>query len=239
MPRISPKTSSITMGSQPMMPAAPMHSPSMAMANNMANNMMTNGNNMKTTSMSSPVTYIPALCDGACGTTPRSQMPVMAMLRHEMAQMLQTMPSLCWAMLTQPRQMSWADMGDMMMHTLLACMEMAMMAAALPLCMILPGAMFMTWMTVCAGVVMAMCWMLNGREQMHHCSAGAGAGAEGWMMDTDAQQHADEKWMFIGGMGMRYLPFLPPPPQHTNPPLAPDTRTRTPSPSSPASSPAP
>lgn len=220
MPRISPKTSSTTMGSQPMMPAAPMHSPSMAMANNMANGMMmTNGNNMKTTSMSSPVTYLPPLCDGASGTTPRSQMPAMAMLRHETSQMLATMPSLCWAMLTQHRHMSWADMGDMMMHTVLACMEMATMAAALPLCMMLPGAMFMTWMTVCAGAVMAMCWMLNGREQMHHCSAGAGA--EGLMMDHDAQQHADEKWMFIGGMGMRYPPPSPSPfPNH--PQLTPD-----------------
>ncbi|KAK1836745.1 hypothetical protein QBC39DRAFT_247235 [Podospora conica] len=146
--------------------------------------------------MSSPVTYIPALCDGACGTTPRSQMPMMAMLRREMAQMMQMMPALCWAMLTRPQQMSWADMGDMMMHTMLACMEMCMMAAALPLCMMLPGAMFMTWMTVCAMMVMAMCWMLNGREQMHQCSSGA----EGWMMDHDASN--DEKWMFIGGMGM-------------------------------------
>jgi hypothetical protein len=191
MPRISPKTSSTNMGPQPMMPAAPMHSPAMAMAN---------GNTTKTLSMSSPVTYIPALCDGACGTTPRSQMPMMAMLRHETAQMMQMMPSLCWAMLTQHQQMSWADMGDMVMHTALACMEMAMMAAALPLCMMLPGAMFMTWLTVCAAMVMAMCWMLNGREQMHQCSAGSG-GAEGWMMDHDA--HSDEKWLFIGGMGTR------------------------------------
>ena len=205
MPRISPKTSSTNMGSQPMMPAAPMHSPAMAMANGMAgmaNMGMTNGNNMKTSSMSSPVTYIPALCDGACGTTPRSQMPMMAMLHHEMAQMMQMMPSLCWAMLTQHQQMSWADMGDTMMHTMLACMEMAMMAAALPLCMMLPGAMFMTWLTVCAAMVMAMCWMLNGREQMHQCNSGA----EGWMMGHEGE---DEKWMFVGGMGMRYA-FLPP-----------------------------
>ncbi|KAK0743035.1 hypothetical protein B0T18DRAFT_439097 [Schizothecium vesticola] len=86
----------------------------------------------------------------------------------------------------------------MMMHTVLACMEMAMMAAALPLCMMLPGAMFMTWLTVCAAMIMAMWWTLNSREQMHQCSAGS-SGAEGWMMDHDA--HSDEKWLFIGGMG--------------------------------------
>ncbi|KAK0707687.1 hypothetical protein B0H67DRAFT_494367 [Lasiosphaeris hirsuta] len=82
----------------------------------------------------------------------------------------------------------------MMMHTMLACMEMCMMVAAIPLCMMLPGAMFAMWMFACACMVMAMCWMLNGPEQMHQCTAGS----EGWMMGQDAE---DEKWMFVGGMG--------------------------------------
>ncbi|KAK3381945.1 hypothetical protein B0H63DRAFT_495379 [Podospora didyma] len=83
----------------------------------------------------------------------------------------------------------------MMMHAVLMCMEMCMMVAAVPLCLMLPGAMFAMWMCACAVVVMAMCWMLNGSEQMHQCTAGS----EGWMMGPESE---DEKWMFMGGMGM-------------------------------------
>lgn len=119
-----------------------------------------------------------------------------AMMRQEIAQMMQMMPTICWAMLTQRKHMSWADMGDMMIQTVLACMEMCMMAAAVPFWLMLPGVMFAMWMGLCAAMVVSMCWMLNGKEQMHRCSAGS----EGWMM---GQEGEDEKWMFLGGMGTR------------------------------------
>ncbi len=161
---------------------------------NMGMSMM-NMMNMKGNMMGSPVTYIPPLCDGASGTMPRSQLSTWAMMRQEVMQMMRMMPSMCWAMIAQRKSMSWADMGDMMMHTMLACMEMCMMVMAMPLWVMMPGAMFAMWMGMCAMVVMAMCWMLNGNEQMHQCMAGA----ESWMMG----EGEDEKWMFMGGMGMR------------------------------------
>lgn len=112
--------------------------------------------------------------------------------------MTQMMPTLCWAMLTRRNHMSWTDMADMMVHTMLACMEMCMMVAAVPLWLMLPGAMFAMWTCLCAAMVMSMCWMLNGRDQMHQCAASS----EGWMM---GQEGEDEKWLFLGGMGMRYV----------------------------------
>lgn len=145
---------------------------------------------------SSPVTYIPPLRDGACGTTPRSQQPLWPMLRHEMAQMLRMLPTLCWAMLVQRRPASWTDTMGMMLHVVLACLEMGMVLTAVPLWCMLPGAVFAAWLCVCGGIIMAMCWMLNGKEQMFQCNAGS----DGWMMGQEAE---DEKWMFLGGMGMR------------------------------------
>ncbi|VBB79788.1 Putative protein of unknown function [Podospora comata] len=145
--------------------------------------------------MATPVTYIPPLCDGACGTTPRSQQPMWSMMWQEIMQMMRMMPNMCWAMLTQRKHMSWAAMGDMMIHTMLTCMEMCMMVMAVPLWMMMPGAMFAMWMCTCALMVMGMCWMLNGREQMHMCAMES----EGWMMGPEMD---NEKWMFMGGMGM-------------------------------------
>lgn len=113
--------------------------------------------------------------------------------------MVAMMPSMGWAAMTQNMgmrhmmgmRMSMGDVLDMMMHCILACMEMGMMVVALPVCMMMPGIVSMMWMVCCTLVVMGMCRMINGREQMCQCSEGAGHEAD------------DEKWMFVGGMGMR------------------------------------
>ncbi|KAK3682280.1 hypothetical protein B0T22DRAFT_501738 [Podospora appendiculata] len=83
----------------------------------------------------------------------------------------------------------------MIMHMLLTAMEMCIMVACVPLYIMCPGMVFAVWTGCCAMMVMAMCWMLNGREMMHQCMSGS----EGWMM---GQENDDEKWMFMGGMGM-------------------------------------
>ncbi|KXX73078.1 hypothetical protein MMYC01_205654 [Madurella mycetomatis] len=141
-----------------------------------------------------PVTYIPPLRDGACGTTPRSQQPIWTVVRLELLQMLGMMPTLCWAMLIQRKHVSWADTAAMVVHTMLTCLEMGMMLTAVPLWLMLPGVAFAAWVCVCAGAVMALCWMLNGKEQMHQCATAS----DGWMM---GQETDDEKWVFLGGMG--------------------------------------
>jgi hypothetical protein len=119
-----------------------------------------------------------------------------------MAHMLHMMPTLCWAMLVQRRPASWADAAGRLLHVVLACLEMGIMLTAVPLWFLLPGPVFAAWACACAGMVMAVCWMLNGREQMYQCNAGS----EGWMMGQEAE---DEKWMFLGGMGMRYVRMTP------------------------------
>jgi hypothetical protein len=115
-----------------------------------------------------------------------------------MALTLRMMPTLCWAMLVQRKPTSWADTAAMLLHVVLACLEMGIMLMAVPLWFLLPGIVFAAWGCVCAGMVMGMCWMVNGREQMYQCNAGS----EGWIMGQEAE---DEKWLFVGGMGMRYV----------------------------------
>ena len=177
-------------------------------ANMTANAMMMNGNHhnkssagaavggghMSSSPSSCPVTYIPPLCDGACGTTPRAQqMSTMAMLRRDLAMMLPTMPRMCSAVLTRRRYMSWADLGHSAMQAVLSCVEMGIMLAALPMYLMLPGVMFAMWMGGCALVVMAMCWLMNDSSaETHHCMAGC-----------DGNVADDEKWLFMSGMGIR------------------------------------
>ncbi|KAL2016333.1 hypothetical protein VTK56DRAFT_3845 [Thermocarpiscus australiensis] len=148
---------------------------------------------------SATVTYISPLRDGACGTTPRSQQPICYLLRQELFQILRVMPALFWAMLIQRKPTSWADTATMMIQIVLACLEIGIMLTAIPLWLALPGAVFAVWAGICVCLVTVMCWMLNGKEQVHQCSAGS----EGWTM---GQETEDEKWMFLGGMGMSVIP---------------------------------
>jgi hypothetical protein len=113
-----------------------------------------------------------------------------------MAQLLRAAPTLCWAILARRGGASWADSAAMVLYVALAGLELGVILAAVPLWCVLPGAVFALWAAACAAVVAAMCWMLNGKEQMYRCDAGS----EGWMMGQEVE---DEKWMFLGGMGMR------------------------------------
>jgi hypothetical protein len=107
-------------------------------------------------------------------------------------------------MLIQRKQhMSWTDTAGLVLHTLLACLEMGMMMTAVPLWFVLPGAIFAAWVCVCAAMVMVMCWMLNGREQTYQCPSAAGS--EGLMMGHEVE---DERWLFLGGIGMRSVCHL-------------------------------
>jgi hypothetical protein len=125
----------------------------------------------------------------------------MSTLRMEMMQLMRAMSTLVWAMLMQHRgRMGMWDMRDAAVHAMLAMMEMMMVVAAVPVCMLLPGMMAMVWMMGCAMVVMGMCWMLNGREEMCVCKEGMQTQGEGWM---DGGGGEEERWMFVGGMGMR------------------------------------
>jgi hypothetical protein len=83
-----------------------------------------------------------------------------------------------------------------------------MVVVAVPLWAVLPGVVFVGWAVGCAVVVWGGCWVLNwdGRERMVVCNDAAGYGGPegaGWMPVGPGQEGEDEKWLFLGGMGMR------------------------------------
>jgi hypothetical protein len=82
----------------------------------------------------------------------------------------------------------------------LACVELCVLAAAVPLVAVLPGVVFTVWMAGCAAYVAGVCWVLNGgkrgqRGAMYQCEAES----KEWM--AMGQEGEDEKWLFVGGMG--------------------------------------
>ncbi|EAQ84755.1 hypothetical protein CHGG_08769 [Chaetomium globosum CBS 148.51] len=81
-----------------------------------------------------PLTYIPPLLDGASGTTPHAQHPLLTTLHHELTQTLPILPTLCRALLLHrllPHRLhphpvvpaSWADTAETALYFLLACFE--------------------------------------------------------------------------------------------------------------------
>ncbi|KAH6617194.1 hypothetical protein F5144DRAFT_660093 [Chaetomium tenue] len=156
---------------------------------------------------SPPLTYIPPLLDGACGTTPHSQHPLPTALHHELTHTLPLLPTLCRALLLQrflPHPL----------YLLLACFEVGVLLAAVPLWFVLPGVVFAGWVAGCVGVGgVVVGWGLNGGmgkgERVLRCDAavdgeggvgGGAGGGDGWMMGQEVAE--DEKWLFLGGMGM-------------------------------------
>ncbi len=151
---------------------------------------------------SAPVTYIPPLIDGACGTVPRAQLAVWPSLRHDIAEMWKIMPGLfraAWGeCLPRLRGRTWADYGDVLTHLALSFVEVYMLVSIIPLWVALPGVMFAGWLALCTAAVYGLSRLLNGaaRDQIIKCSSGS----DSWMM---GQEIDDERWIFVGGMGVR------------------------------------
>ncbi|KAL1881461.1 hypothetical protein VTK73DRAFT_3523 [Phialemonium thermophilum] len=151
-----------------------------------------------TTAAQPPLTYVPPLIDGACGTVLRAQQPFWALLREDTSVMMRMMPRLCkalWAgFVSNQGTLSGMERVNLMVHIALACMEMYMLAATVPLWFTLPGVLFALWVAACSAVVLTASWMLNTKYPVAQCTAGS----EGWMMGQDSE---DEKWIVVEGMG--------------------------------------
>lgn len=145
------------------------------------------------------VTFIPSLIDGACGTLPNPQRSAMERMRGDMSQAIALLPDMLRA--AMPRRwasVSRTEMMEMAQQTCLAMLEMCFLVCVIPLWACLPGLMFAAWMCCCMSVIMCMVWMLNGRGSAGRMVRSTAAGD--WMMGQDME---DERWFFVGGMGMR------------------------------------
>ncbi|KAK4248094.1 hypothetical protein C7999DRAFT_40723 [Corynascus novoguineensis] len=147
----------------------------------------------------SPVTSIPHLHDGACSAAPRSQQPLWCSLKQEISVTLPMLLHILWVLLIRRRPTSWPDTAEAAARIVLACFEASAMLAAIPLWLVLPGALFAVWAGACAVVVAVACWMLKGDDiagRTYRFNVGESGG---WIKGQEAE---DEKWMFVGGMGM-------------------------------------
>lgn len=145
------------------------------------------------------VTFIPSLIDGACGTLPSPRRSAMERMRGDMSHAVALLPDLLRA--AAPRRwgsVSRIEMLEMAQHACLAMLEMCVLACAVPLWACLPGVLFAAWVACCVSVMVGMVWMLNGRGPGRQMVRSTAAGD--WMM---GQEMEDERWFFIGGMGMR------------------------------------
>jgi hypothetical protein len=154
----------------------------------------------KMTTPTLPLTYIPPLVDGACGTVLRAEQPTMSLLRDDSRAMMRMMPTLLSALWTEllchGRSMSWADMAHLVIHVGLTVMELSMLVVIIPLWLAMPGAVFALWFTACTTMIMGLASVLNGKSRVIRCMAGS----DGWMMGQEAE---DERWMYVGGMELR------------------------------------
>lgn len=152
------------------------------------------------TAATSPLSYIPPLIDGACGTVLRAEQPTSSLLREDARVTMRMVPGLFWSLWTELlcncRSMSWADMGDVLVHIALTIIELYAMVGLIPLWLAMPGAVFALWCCACAILIAGLSRMLNGPSRIIRCSAGQ----DGWMM---GQESEDERWIFVGGMELR------------------------------------
>jgi hypothetical protein len=114
-----------------------------------------------------------------------------------MMSMMPTMFTSLWTeLMYHGRSMSWADVGDILIHVCLTIMELYMIVAVIPLFLIMPGAVSALWCGACAMMIMGLARMLNGKNRVIRCMAGS----DGWMMGQEAE---DEKWIYVGGLELR------------------------------------
>lgn len=143
------------------------------------------------------VTYIPQLIDGACGTMPHSQRSVLQRLRADLSSAARLLPALVQAALV-----ARVSILEMVQHLGLALLEAAMLVSVVPLWLFCPGVVFLLWLGGCSALVMGASWSLNGgrgatRGRIVRAPSPA---ADGWLMGQDVD---DERWFFVGGMGVR------------------------------------
>lgn len=181
---------------------SPLHSPTqMAMGNPMGNTMARKVS-LTTLKASTPMTYIPPLIDGACGTVLRAEQPTATLFWEDVKAMVKAGPaffqSLWNQVLCSGKKMAWADMVDVTIHVALTLLEMAVMVNFIPLFLFLPGFFFALWFGFCVMLIAGLSRIVNGKNRVIRCAAGS----DGWMM---GQESEDERWIYVGGMELRFV----------------------------------
>lgn len=147
-------------------------------------------------SSSSAVTFIPAMIDGSCGTSPvmHRYTPMQMMLNDMriMAQNMRCLPEMMGSMMSlgmmQSTLGSWRNLRDMCLQVILTVMEMWMVVMMLPAFLAMPGLAFAVWCCICTMTIATLSWPLKGDQVIRCTSKG-----------QQSDQHADERWVYING----------------------------------------
>jgi hypothetical protein len=157
---------------------------------------------LTTLKANTPMTYIPPLIDGACGTVLRAEQPTAMLFWEDAKAMVRAGPafsrSLWNQVLCSGNNMSWADMTDVCVHVTLTLLELTMMVNFIPVFLFLPGFFFVVWLGFCLMLIAGLSRIVNGKNRVIRCAAGS----DGWMM---GQESEDERWIYVGGMDLRYM----------------------------------
>ena len=151
------------------------------------------------------VTYIPPLIDGACGTLSRSQRSMLTQLRSDLKTTWQILPSVTqatWQNTTsQWRASSWIDRIDTIFELVLSVAEVLFVLLAVPLWLCLPGILFCGWAASYASCLVGFAWMWQ-RSLRATKTIKCAEGSKSWMMGHEAE---DERWIYVSGLGQRYV----------------------------------
>ena len=145
------------------------------------------------------VTFIPAMMDGSCGTSPTMQrlslMQMIAMDVKVMAQNLMCIPEMVCSMLTLEMVFSmcdsWTNTRDLCLQTILCTIEMFMIVLVIPCFLAMPGIAFMCTCCMCACAIKVLCWPMNGVRVMRCIANGK--------TKENQDKFTDERWLYING----------------------------------------
>ncbi|RDW71720.1 hypothetical protein BP5796_07754 [Coleophoma crateriformis] len=148
----------------------------------------------KSALMDSSVTFIPAMIDGSCGTTPLSfrETPLQLLLNdlkiigQNFACVPEMARSLCTLKSVKDLFESWRAFRDLLLQILLALIEIVALVMAVPMFLALPGGLFLGGCLIFGCVVALLSMPLKGSRILRNRHY-----AEG--------EFDDERWVFVNG----------------------------------------
>lgn len=115
--------------------------------------------NLTAPTSSSPITYIPPLIDGACGTVPRAQkQPLSQSLSSDAFYLVKLLPELAlsaWeglfanegaAIGEENAGSRWGELADLVLQLAVSAVELNILFFATPIWLFLPGVFFAGWL---------------------------------------------------------------------------------------------
>ncbi|TLD04251.1 uncharacterized protein PgNI_12018 [Pyricularia grisea] len=168
----------------------------------------------------SPITYIPPLIDGACGTVPRAQKQSLSQsLSSDAFSLVKLLPELAFsaweglftndgaAIGDENAGSQWGRVADLVLQLAVSAVELNILFFATPMWLFLPGLFFAGWLLPMLCVVWGIARLLNTREPIY-CQPrpaqpeSVGRAPRSSIWSTHNSEGEDERWFFVSGMSL-------------------------------------